>query len=256
MLEGVNMIASSVPAEARRTRLHALLERDGAVILADAAESYGVSEMTIRRDLFEMEQAGLARRVRGGAVAVGPQLFQRRQQKAASAKRAIALKMLALLPRTGAVAMDASSTVHRLAVEMEPADLTILTSGIETFSVLSTKKDVRAILTGGELERRTGALVGPVAQRTIRDFVFARAFVSPTCIDPELGATESTADGAEVKRALRLAARSLVVAADSTKLNEASTARALDLTDIDVLVTELDPKNVTLDAYRDRVELL
>jgi len=256
MLEGVNMIASSVPAEARRTQLHALLERDGAVILADAAESYGVSEMTIRRDLFEMEQAGLARRVRGGAVAVGPQLFQRRQQKAASAKRAIALKMLPLLPRTGAVAMDASSTVHRLAVEMEPADLTILTSGIETFSVLSTKKDVRAILTGGELERRTGALVGPVAQRTIRDFVFVRAFVSPTCIDPELGATESTADGAEVKRALRLAARSLVVAADSTKLNEASTARALDLTDIDVLVTELDPNDASLDAYRDRVELL
>lgn len=152
--------------------------------------------------------------------------------------------------------MSTSSTVHRLTVEMEPADLTVLTSGIETFSVLSTKEDVRAILTGGELERRTGALVGPVAQRTIGDFVFARAFVSPTCIDPELGATESTADGAEVKRTLRLAAGSLVVAADSTKLNEAATARALDLTDIDVLVTELDPNDARLEAYCDRMELL
>ena len=152
--------------------------------------------------------------------------------------------------------MSISSTVHRLIVEMEPADLTVLTSRIETFSVLSTKNDVRAILTGGELERRAGSLVGPVAQRTIRDFVLARAFVSPRCIDPELGVTESTAQGAEVKRTFRLSARSLVAPADSTKLNEAATARALDLIEIDVLVTELDPNDARLDAYRHRMELL
>ncbi|PJJ65149.1 DeoR/GlpR family DNA-binding transcription regulator [Compostimonas suwonensis] len=250
------MIASSVDAETRRTQLHALLERDGSLILTDAAEAYGVSEMTIRRDLFEMEQAGLARRVRGGAVAVGPQLFQRRQQKEAEAKRIMALKMLPLLPKTGAIAMDASSTVHRLAVEMPAADLTVLVSGVEAFSVLSTKAEIRAILSGGELERTTGALVGPVAQRTIRDFVFTRAFISPTCIDAELGATESTADGAEVKRTMRLATRSLVVAADSTKLNEAATARSLELADIDILVTELDPADPALDAFRGHVELL
>lgn len=250
------MTVSSIDAEARRSQLHALLERDGAVLLSEVAEAYGVSEMTIRRDLFEMEQAGLARRVRGGAVAAGPQLFQRRQQKAADAKRTMALKMVPLMPTAGAVAMDASSTIHRLATELTDQELTVVTSGIETFSSLSLKNKVRAILTGGELERSTGALVGPMAQRTIRDFVFDRAFISPTCIDPELGAMESTADGAEVKRTFRLAARSLVLAADSGKLGETATARALTLSDVDILVTELDPSDAALDPYRNHVEIL
>ena len=250
------MALSSVDAERRRAQLHELLEREGALNLADSAEKYGVSEMTIRRDLFEMENAGLAHRVRGGAVAAAPQLFQRRQQIASEAKRTIAHKMLPLIPETGAVAMDASSTVHRFAVELGPVELTVVTTGIETFSMLSTKKKIHAILSGGELESSTGALVGPAAQRTIRDFVFTRAFVSPTCIDANLGGTESTSDGAEVKRTMRMASRSLVVAADSTKLGQTATARALELADIEVLVTELDPHDALLDAYRDHVELL
>lgn len=233
-----------------------LLQHEGSLVLAAAADRYGVSEMTIRRDLAEMEQAGLLRRVRGGAVAAGPQLFQRRQHQAAEAKRAIALKMLALVPDTGAVAMDASSTIHWLALEMPDTDLTVMTTGIETFAALSSKTKIRTLLSGGELESSTGALVGPVAQRTLRDFVFSRTFLSPTSIDAALGAMESTADGAEVKRTMRLATRSLVVAVDVTKLDETSVARTLDLGEIDILVTELDPADSRLDAYRDHVELL
>ncbi len=233
-----------------------MLGREGAIVLADAAVAYGVSEMTVRRDLLEMEQAGLVRRVRGGAVAVGPELFQRRLSTAGAAKQAIARKMLPLVPHSGSIALDASSTIYQFAVEMNPGALTVLSTGIETTGVLSRSGKARVLMSGGEVQESTGALVGALTISSIERFVFNRAFVSPSCIDPRLGLMESTMEGAEIKRALHKAARSYVVAVDSTKLGEVATARALDLADVDVLVTELDPAESVLDEYRDRVELL
>jgi DeoR family fructose operon transcriptional repressor len=250
------MVNSSLDAEIRREQLHALLQRDGAVVLAEVAGAYGVSEMTIRRDLFDLERAGVARRVRGGAVAVGPELFQRRQQRAAGAKQAISAKLMALVPTGGAIALDASSTIHRFAVDLSAGDLTVVTSGLETFAALRGRTGVRSYLTGGEIEEATGSLVGAVAQRTIRDFVFARAFVSATCLDARFGATEATFDGGELKRTMRSCSSSVVLAIDSSKLGESAPAKALDLDEIDIVVTELDPQDERLDPFRDRVELL
>lgn len=242
--------------ETRRAHLMSLLERDGAVGLSEAALSYGVSEMTVRRDLLEMEQAGMARRVRGGAVAVGPELFQRRRGIAAAAKQVIARKMLPLLPQSGAIALDASSTIYQFAVDLDPGNLSILSTGVETMGVLSASGTARVLMSGGEVQESTGALVGPLAVLSIGQFVFDRVFVSPTRVHPEFGLTESTLEGAEIKRALHLASRSVIVAVDSSKLGEAAMARALSLHDVDVLVTELDPANPALDEYRDHVDLL
>lgn len=253
MLNGVKMVQSSVDAESRRAQLRELLQRDGSITLSDVAMTFGVSEMTVRRDLQEMEQSGQARRVRGGAVAVGPEQFERRSSVAGSSKRVIAAKLVPFLPRTGAVAMDASSTVYRLAVEMEPSPITVLCTGIETAHVLRNK--VRVVLSGGEIEETTGALVGSIARQSIESYILNRSFVSPSCLDPDFGLMESTVEGAEVKRALRRASKSLIVAADSSKLGETAMARALELADVDVLVTELDPAHTALDPYRDKVEL-
>jgi DeoR family transcriptional regulator of aga operon len=146
--------------------------------------------------------------------------------------------------------------MHRFASAIDSSDLTIVTTGVESHAVLSHRDGIRAILTGGELERSTGALIGPSAERTIRDYVYERAFVSPTFLDARIGATEQTAEGAEVKRTMRLAARSTVVGVDSTKLENSSLARLFGFDDIDILVTELDAGDPLLDLYRDQVEIL
>lgn len=250
------MVQRSFDVETRRAHLKSLLERDGSVSLSEVAQNYGVSEMTVRRDLAEMEQAGLARRVRGGAVAVGPELFERRRGTQGRAKQAIAQKLLPLLPRSGAVAFDASSTIHELALALEPSPISILSTGMETTSVLARSGKARSLISGGEVQESTGALIGPLAVHSIGQFVFTRAFVSPTRVDVAHGLTESTIEGAEIKQALRRATQSLIVAVDSTKLHEAAIAKALDLAEVDLLVTELDPSAPELDRFRDQVELL
>jgi DeoR family fructose operon transcriptional repressor len=233
------------------------LQRDGRVRIADLATDLGVSEMTIRRDLDLLTDQGAARRIRGGAVATGPQEFTTRSREHPRAKAAIGEKLVALVPHLGAIAVDASSTLQRLAARLGVAcDLTVVTNGPETFGALQEHTGVTALLTGGELDRRTGSLVGPLAVRAAREVLVSRLFVSAAALDPLLGSSEATLADAEVKLAFALTAAETVLAVDSSKLDSRAPARTFAVEDVAFLVTELDPQDARLDPYRDHCELL
>jgi DeoR family fructose operon transcriptional repressor len=250
-------VQGSLAAEDRQRWLGERLASDGAVSIADAAEALAVSEMTIRRDLVELEERGLARRVRGGARAVGPLSFAERKPTAARAKSRIAAKLAALVPATGAVAFDASSTVMRLAGSLANArDLTVLTNGPDTFAALQGVPGVTPLLTGGRLDAETGSLVGPLACRAAAQLTVQRFIASAAAVDPELGGLEATLDEAEVKRAIAAGAREVVLAVDASKLAGRATAVALAWDDIDVLVTDLDPEDRRLAPYRSRARVV
>ena len=213
--------------------------------------------MTIRRDLDVLAGEGSARRVRGGAVAVGPLEFAERAQTHTREKGVIAEKLLALVPRSGAIGLDASSTLQRLAHRLDDArDLTVVTNGPDTFAVLQQHAGVTALLTGGELDRRTGSLVGPLATRAARDLVVSTLFVSAAGLDAEFGSSESTLEDAEVKLALADSAVDVVLALDSSKLQTHAPARTFALERLAAIVTELDPANARLDEYRSRCRIV
>jgi DeoR family fructose operon transcriptional repressor len=241
-------------------RLRWLIERlgaDGFVTIASAAEALSVSDMTIRRDLIELEERGTARRVRGGARAIAPMSFAERHDIAARAKSRIAAKLAGLVPATGAVAFDASSTVMRLANALDAArELTVLTNGPDTFTALQGLAAVSPILTGGELEPSTGSLVGPVACRTAAHFAVQTFFASAAAVDATSGALEMNLDEAEVKRSIAAHAGEVVLAVDSSKLEGSGFAVGLEWEQIDILVTELDPHDDRLEPYRDLAQLL
>lgn len=243
-------------AEHRRRWLQERLAADGSVTISEAAAALGVSEMTVRRDLAELEDRGAARRVRGGATAVGPQPFAERHAVATRAKARIAGKLAELVPATGVVAFDASSTVMRLVSGLGPVrDLTVLTNGPHTFAALQELPGVTAELTGGRLDPRTGSLVGPIACRAAEQLLVDVLFCSAAAVDPGAGALEATLEEAEVKRTIAARAGLVVLAADSSKLGTRAAAAGLAWDRIDVLVTELDPSHRRLEPYRARVEL-
>src|SRR5205085_735079 len=132
--------------------------------VGEAAEELGVSEMTVRRDLRTLEELGWARRVRGGALPIGPAQLADRQRRRARAKSAIAAKLTRLVPESGALALDASSTVMRAARVLPPVrSLDVITNSVATFAALQNKPGLRPVLTGGTSEPQTGSLVGPLA---------------------------------------------------------------------------------------------
>jgi DeoR family transcriptional regulator, fructose operon transcriptional repressor len=249
-------VEGTLAADRRLRWLNERLANDGSVTIAEAAVALAVSEMTIRRDLAELEERGTARRVRGGARALGPRTFAERHQTSTRAKSRIAAKLLRLLPSGGAVAFDASSTILRLANNLRAArDLTILTNGPDTFSALQGSAGVVPLLTGGRLEQRTGSLVGPIACRSATSFNVHVLFASATALGP-LGTLEVTLEEAEVKRCMAAGAERVVVAADSSKLGAQSVALGLEWERIDTLVTELAPNDDRLAPYRPLTEIL
>jgi DeoR family fructose operon transcriptional repressor len=253
----VTALEGSLASEQRLQWLSERLTADGSVTIATAAAALGVSEMTIRRDLAELEHRGTARRVRGGARAIGPQTFAERRHTAARAKGRIAAKLMQLVPQTGAIAFDASSTVMRLSHGLAAArDLVILTNGLDTFAALQGVPGVKALLTGGERDERTGSLVGSLACHTARQLTVQTFFASAAAIDDQAGATEATLEEAEVKHSIAAGARQVVLAVDSSKLGARAMAVSLAWEDVDVLVTELDPSDRRVAPYRSLVELL
>lgn len=248
-------VGSTFDVERRRRGLAERLRDTGAVRIDDAASEWLVHPMTIRRDLRSLEQDGLARLVRGGAVYAGPTGFARRQARALPAKRRIAEKARQLVPRGAAIGVDASTTALQLVEQVEPDDLLVVTSGLEAFQALQDRPGAQAYLTGGERDRRTSSLVGPLALRALHSFSLSRCFLSTTGVHPTLGCTEPTAEEVEVKQAMAAVSAHVVLLADSSKLDVRSSVRSLGLAQVDLLVTELDPDDDRLAPFREVVEV-
>lgn len=247
----------NVDALERLELMRRRLDTDGRIRVVALAIELDVSEMTIRRDLDLLVDEGIATRVRGGAVAVGPQDFDARFRQHARAKSRIAEKLLDLVGSGGAIGIDASSTMQRLAARLGQArDVTVLTNGPDTFRALQDHPGVTALLTGGELDPRTGSLVGPLATRASRDLLLRRLFVSAAAVDPDLGASEATLEEAEVKISLAASASEVILAVDASKLGHRAPAHGFAWDRVDKLVTDLRPNDARLEPYRDRVDVV
>lgn len=251
-------LSGNLEAQRRRDELVELANAPQGVMIDQAAELFSVSSMTIRRDLLELEAEGRVRRVRGGATAAPrARPFDARRAIRASAKRAIAEKALHLVPPSGTVALDASTTISTLASSIGPrSGLTAYTNSFESFQLLQPFAGVTAVISGGTAEPTTGSLVGPIARRSIDAVYFDIFFSSADALDATDGTSEVSVEEAELKRAMASHAAMTVVCVDSSKLQHRSVARALDRTDISVLITELDPSDERLSAFRTTSDIL
>lgn len=235
-----------------------MLEAEGRVKFDDAARVLGVSAMTVRRDLQDMERRdGSVRMVRGGAEKVGLAPFARRSAQAHSAKRIIAEKAGRLIEAKRSVAFDASTTAYQVLVDSNPRQRTVLlTHGVETFTQASGDPNYDAYITGGYVDQESGALVGPMAVQAVRGFRFEACVLSTNWLTADGELFEASAPLAELKIELVNASDQVILAVDSSKLSSFAAFRSVSLDRVDRLVTELDPTDARLDDFRDRVSLV
>lgn len=251
------MSTMSAPgAQVRLDWLRRRLADDGSVTIAAAVAELGASGMTIRRDLATLEALGQARRVRGGAQALGPSPFRDRSPRHARAKITIAEKILPMVPATGAIAIDSSSTMACLANLLSSAqDLLVVTNGLEAFDALQGRAGIRPILTGGERDVRTSSLIGPAAESAARAFRYDMVFLSAAALDATSGGLEATPEEASMLQTFAVRADRVVLGADSSKLRAAAPVVGLHWEQVDVLVTELTPHHERLRDLRDHPEM-
>jgi DeoR family fructose operon transcriptional repressor len=250
-------LKGTIDAEARRAAILSLARSSGTVALDEAASTFDVHPMTIRRDFEALERDGIVRRVRGGIMPVGDDPVNVRRTQNFAAKRTIAAKIIPLISSSSTIGMDASTTVGAVAEALgSNRHLTVVTNGLFAFDTLARNTAVRAHLTGGEREQRNASLVGMLAQQGFEAFHFDVSVISGMGVHADSGTSESTLAQAAVKDSLARVSRRLILAVDSSKLQSRSSVRALNLDRISTLVTELAPADPLLDPFRPYITII
>ena len=138
--------------------------------------------------------------------------------------------------------IDASSTALMLINYIKNLkNITLITNSVEALIELSDKDDWNVFSTGGKLKRGSLSLVGPSAEKTIRDFHVDYAVCSSKGIDIGRGITDSNEKDSEIKRAIFDSAETKILVIDSSKFDKISLIKVSDVTDVDIIATESEP---------------
>lgn len=232
-------------AQERQQAIAELVMNRGSASVNDLADAFSVTTETVRRDLSALERMRVLRRVHGGAVpATSLSVIERgldeRDTISAREKERIALAARTQLPGSGGtVALDAGSTTARLTDFLAPdVHLTMFTHGVPIAARLAALPQIDLHLLPGRVRANTQAAVGAVTVQALERLRVDVAFLGANGVSPHHGASTPDPEEAAVKRALVLAARKVVLLADSTKfgLDAAMSFAALD--EIDVIITD------------------
>jgi DeoR family fructose operon transcriptional repressor len=229
--------------EERQKRIVDYLNEQKRASVAELSERFGVSASTIRRDLQELEEAGLLRRTHGGALSleqVGFEpTFQEKEDRHREEKRRIAVRAAAMVREGETVLLDAGTTTLELARELAGFQrLTVVTNSVFAVRELSGHAGIELICTGGMVRDRTLSMVGPPALRTLESVRVDKAFIGTNGIDPEAGLTTPHMLEAQVKRAMIRAAKQAILLADSGKAGQVAFARFASVQDIHAWITD------------------
>ncbi|MEH1098854.1 DeoR/GlpR family DNA-binding transcription regulator [Micromonospora sp. CPCC 205561] len=232
-------------ARQRQAAILGLIRQHGGVRVSYLVSRFGVSDMTIRRDLEALAERGLIDRVHGGATLAGLDSaeepgFVAKSARQQAEKRAIAARAAGLVEPGTAVALSAGTTTAALATLLvDVRGLTVVTNSIPVADALhqSPRADRTVVLTGG-IRTPSDALTGPVAEAAIGSLNVDVLFLGVHGMSPRTGFTTPNLLEAGTDRCLIDASRRLVVLADHTKWETVGMATIAPLSAADVLVTD------------------
>jgi DeoR family transcriptional regulator of aga operon len=234
----------SILPDERRRLIAQRLRQHGSVSVSALEAEFGISPMTARRDLDELERRGVARRTHGGAVLPGlsshEDSFLQRLEVEVEAKERLAEAALALLEPGEAIFVDSSTTAYFAARRLvrENVRCTLLTNAIPIMDLLCEvdAAQVELVGAGGTLRKLTRSFVGPVAVRSIEAHFADHVLFSVRGITHDGFLTDPDPLEAEVKRAMLSRARQAVLLVDGTKFDRTALAQIADVGQVGVLL--------------------
>jgi DeoR family glycerol-3-phosphate regulon repressor len=234
----------------RKERTAEMIRMRGFMSSSALAAEFGVSEMTVRRDLAELDALGELIRTHGGAVwreprtieTVGAQepFFDERTKRNHEAKLRIATAAERLVAKGSAVALDVGTTTYQLAHRLaNRSDIKIVTNNLRIATLLASHS-VDIYLLGGNVRRNEMSLCGPVAVQQAEKLRFDIAFIGVAGISAS-GIFDYAIEEAELKRVFLAQASRKVALCDASKFGQVSLVQVAQLKEIDTVVTDAAP---------------
>lgn len=197
------------------------LESSGRVMVNDLAGRFGVSAVTVRKDLDTLERRSLLRRIRGGAVSTGSSdegAWTMRVRHSAEAKQSIAAAAAQLVRHGDTIALDSSTTCFYLAQQLlDRRNLVVVTNGLRTAQLLMEGSNAMVVLPGGVLRRSSESMVGPIGDLLSGRGRIRKGFFGLVGLSTELGLLDVSVDEAHTKGLLVAACQEVYGLFDSSK---------------------------------------
>ena len=210
--------------------------------ITELAQQLFVAPITVRRDLTEMEAAGLLKRCHGGASIVDfanrEVPYELRSRENASAKARIAKKAVQQIHHGDTVFLDASTTVAHMADYIDSQlELTIITNSIRVLEKLRGK-GIRCYLTGGMLLENSSALVGRIAEDTVASLYADVCFFSSQGITEDGVITDFSEDETRLRKRMLDNAKRKIFLYDHSKLGKRFLFKVCTADELTTVITD------------------
>lgn len=238
-------------ADDRGLRILEILEQREEVTVLDLVSELGVSAVTVRKDVENLDRRALAERTRGGVRSLRGGVegaFGDRLAQGVRSKQAIAAAAARLVPDGAAIAVDASTTSYFFALELlARRELTVITNSLRIASLLSSQSDAEIVMMGGSIRRASEATTGADPGALAGFGRIRTAFFGAAGLSLERGLLEVSLAEAETKRAMAAIADEVVVLADATKFTGFGMHPVLGVDRLTRIITDRVPQPMRMD---------
>ena len=238
------MARSSVQGNRRREKLAKLLAARESVSTTELASRLKVSEMTIRRDLKNLQNNGVAIPCYGGAIAtrrISIEFdFDERRRNHLAEKQRIGRAAAAEVCAGQVLFLDTGTTTLELAkvLATKGIPISVITASLVVASELWGQENIKLQILGGEMRQRNPDLVGPLTEIALERMTADIAFLGSDGIDPKRGSFAGNAETARIAERMAGCAKQSIVVCDRSKLGRVSAVRYIRTNEIDILITD------------------
>jgi DeoR/GlpR family transcriptional regulator of sugar metabolism len=239
-------------------RRHRLLERvaeEQSVHVAEFAREFGVSEMTIRRDVARLERDGFIKQTYGGATAHLTRslelAFNARALQHSREKRLIGMATATLLSDVTSMFVGVGTTAEQFARFLPSRrDLTVITESIPVASLLGSRA-LNVVILGGAIRQDELCCIGPAATATLAQFHADVAVIGAAGLSASRGLMEFHQEEAENHRLMMERSERVIVVADGSKVGQRAMVEVAPADHITTLITDHSASRGDIDDLRE-----
>ena len=243
-------------SEKRREEIIELIHLNGKVRVSELSERYGISEVSIRKDLEALEAEGHLTRIHGGAVGMNKLYINmdltERYKTNAAAKKEVTELCAKLISDNDTIMMNAGTTLtYVLRALRTKKNISIVTNSVQNATEAALYPTFNVILLGGELDSKYQFTYGQDAIHQLENYHATKCILSVDGISVESGLTLYYSNEAELARRMMECSDVSIVVADSTKLGKNVFARITDASKTHILVTNKLGNSTELEKLRE-----
>lgn len=238
-----------------------LLKSGSNIAISSLANKFGVSEITIRRDLKELEREGFISKFQNEKYHIVDSTnisILNRYNEESSAKELIALAASRLINNNQSIFIGSGSTTYCLAKHLiNKKNLTVVTNALNLGYELAWGKDLTIVVVGGVLRASELSLIGHIAQQSLQEIFVDKVFIGMAAISLEAGLTNDYLPEVATDREIFELNSEIILLADHTKFGKVSSAFVAPIEKISTLITdELTDKNIIREIQKKGVNVI